>query len=57
MQEKITSKEVQLKFSYEKSKLHNTLNWNKIGFAKELINQKEIIVLIRGGTRLSLIYF
>ncbi len=45
-----TAKEVQLKFSTEKSKLPETLNWNKIGFAKELINQKEMIVVISGGT-------
>jgi hypothetical protein len=44
-----TAKEVQLKFSTEKSKLPETLNWNKIGFAKELINQKEMIVVISGG--------
>lgn len=45
-----TAKEVQLKFSTEKSKLPESLNWNKIGFAKELINQKEMIVVISGGT-------
>lgn len=45
-----TAKEVQLKFSTEKSKLPEILNWNKIGFAKELINQKEMIVVISGGT-------
>ena len=45
-----TAKEVRLHFSTEKSKLPNTLNWKKIGFAKELINQKEMIVVISGGT-------
>jgi hypothetical protein len=45
-----TAKEVQLKFSTEKSKLPESLNWNKIGFAKELFNQKEMIVVISGGT-------
>ena len=34
-----TAKEVQLKFSTEKSKLPESLNWNKIGFDKELFNQ------------------
>jgi hypothetical protein len=28
----------------------DTLNWKKIGFAKELLNQKEMIVVISGGT-------
>jgi hypothetical protein len=45
-----TAKEVGLHFSTEKSKLPDTLNWRKIGFAKELINQKEMIVVISGGT-------
>ncbi len=45
-----TAKEVGLHFSTEKSKLPDTLNWKKIGFAKELINQKEMIVVISGGT-------
>lgn len=44
-----TAKEVKLHFSTEKSKLPNTLNWRKIGFAKELINQKEMVVVISGG--------
>lgn len=44
-----TAKEVGLHFSTEKSKLPDTLNWKKIGFAKELINQKEMIVVISGG--------
>ena len=45
-----TAKEVRLHFSTEKSKLPNTLNWKKIGFAKELINQKKMIVVFSGGT-------
>jgi hypothetical protein len=45
-----TAKEVGLHFSTEKSKLPDTLNWKKIGFAKELINQKEMVVIISGGT-------
>lgn len=45
-----TAKEVGLHFSTEKSKLPETLNWKKIGFAKELINQKEMIVVISGGS-------
>jgi hypothetical protein len=44
-----TSKEVGLQFATEKSKLPDTLNWKKIGFAKELINQNELIVVISGG--------
>ena len=43
------AKEIGLNFSTEKSKLPDTLNWKKIGFAKELINQKEMIVVISGG--------
>ncbi len=45
-----SAKEIGLQFSTEKSKLPDTLNWTKIGFAKELINQKEMIVLISGGS-------
>ncbi len=45
-----TAKEVVLNFSTEKSKLPDTLNWKKIGFAKELINQKEMVVVISGGS-------
>jgi hypothetical protein len=45
-----TAKEVGLHFSTEKSKLPNELNWKKIGFAKELINQKELMVVISGGS-------
>lgn len=44
-----TSKKVGLHFSTEKSKLPDTLHWKKIGFAKELINQKEKLVVISGG--------
>ena len=45
-----TAKEIGLRFSTEKSKLPDTLNWRKIGFAKELLNQKEMIVVISGGS-------
>ncbi len=45
-----TAKEVGLHFSTEKSKLPDSLTWKKIGFAKELINQKEMVVVISGGT-------
>lgn len=45
-----TAKEAGLHFSTEKSKLPDTLNWKKIGFAKELIIQKEMVVIISGGT-------
>jgi hypothetical protein len=45
-----TAKEIGLHFSTEKSKLPDTLNWKKIGFAKELLNQKEMVVVISGGT-------
>ena len=44
-----TAKEVGLNFSTEKSKLPDSLTWKKIGFAKELINQKEMVVVISGG--------
>ena len=45
-----TAKEIGIHFSTEKSKLPATLNWKKIGFAKELINQQEMIVVFSGGT-------
>lgn len=45
-----TAEQVGLQFSTEKSKLPDTLDWKEIGFAKELINQKEKIVIISGGT-------
>ena len=45
-----TAKEIGLQFSTEQSKLPDTLHWRKIGFAKELINQKDMIVVISGGT-------
>lgn len=45
-----TAKELGLQFSTEKSQIPDTLNWRKIGFAKELINQKEMVVIISGGT-------
>ena len=44
-----TASKVGLHFSTEKSKLPDTLRWRKIGFAKELINQKEMVVVISGG--------
>jgi hypothetical protein len=45
-----TAKEVGLYFSTAKSTLPDTLNWKKIGFAKELFNPKEMIVIISGGS-------
>ena len=45
-----TAEKVGLHFSTEKSKLPDSLTWKKIGFAKELINQKEMIVVISGGS-------
>ena len=44
-----TAEEVDLHFSTKKSKIPSTLNWKKIGFAKELINQNDMIVFISGG--------
>lgn len=44
-----TAGQVGLQFSTEKSKLPDTLIWKNIGFAKELLNQKEMIVVISGG--------
>lgn len=44
-----TAKEAGLKFSTEKSKLPDSLKWREIGFAKEIINQKDKIVVISGG--------
>lgn len=44
-----TARNIGLHFSTEKSKLPDTLHWKKIGFAKELINQKEMVVVISGG--------
>jgi hypothetical protein len=44
-----TAEEVGLHFSTEKSKLPDTLNWKQIGFAKELINQQAMKVVISGG--------
>ena len=44
-----TAKEAGLHFSTEKSKLPDTLHWKKIGYAKELINQSEMMVVISGG--------
>lgn len=44
-----TATEVGLCFSTEPSRLPDSLNWREIGFAKELINQKEKVVIISGG--------
>jgi len=44
-----TANEVGLHFSTEKSKLPDTLHWKKIGYAKELINQSEMLVVISGA--------
>lgn len=38
-------------FSTEKSRLPDSLNWKGIGIAKELINQKELVVIISGGEK------
>jgi hypothetical protein len=46
-----TSKEIGLSLSTEKSKLPDSLNWRDIGFAKELINQKDKMVVISGGSK------
>ena len=46
-----TSKEVGLRFATVKSRLPDTLHWKNIGFAKELINQKEMVVFISGGSK------
>lgn len=43
------AREVGLHFSTQKSKLPDSLNWKEIGFAKELINEKERVVIISGG--------
>ena len=45
-----SAKEIGLHFSTAKSTLPDKLNWKKIGFAKELINQKKMVVIISGGT-------
>lgn len=45
-----TAQKVGLHFSTEKSKLPDNLTWKKIGLAKEMINQKEMVVVISGGT-------
>jgi hypothetical protein len=45
-----TAKEVGLHFSTERSTLPDSLVWKELGFAKELINQKELLVIISGGT-------
>ena len=44
-----TAKQIGLHFSTEQSRIPDTLNWRKIGFAKELFNQKEFVVVISGG--------
>lgn len=45
-----SAKKLRLHFSTEKSKLPDTLHWKKISFAKELIDQKEMVVIISGGS-------
>ena len=45
-----TAQEVGLQFSTEQSALPDSLIWRNIGFAKELINQKEMMVVISGGS-------
>jgi hypothetical protein len=45
-----TAQEVGLNFSTQESKLPGNLLWQEIGFAKELMNQKEMVVVISGGT-------
>jgi hypothetical protein len=44
-----TANEIGLSFSTEQSTLPDTLNWRTIGFAKELVNTKEMVVVISGG--------
>jgi hypothetical protein len=46
-----SAKEVGLHFSTEKSTLPASLNWKEIGYAKELINLKEMVVVISGGAK------
>lgn len=45
-----TAREVGLQFSTEQSLLPDSLIWRNNGFAKELINQKELMVVISGGS-------
>jgi len=45
-----TAQQVGLHFSTEQSALPDSLIWRNIGFAKELINQKEQMVVISGGS-------
>jgi len=45
-----TAQQVGLHFSTEQSALPDSLIWRNIGFAKELINQKERLVVISGGS-------
>lgn len=44
-----TAEEAGLSFSTQASKLPDNLQWQEIGFAKELMNQKEMMVVISGG--------
>lgn len=44
-----TAQEAGLSFSTQASKLPDSLQWQEIGFAKELMNQKEMMVVISGG--------
>ena len=45
-----SAQEIGLQFSTEQSALPDSLIWKNIGFAKELINQKEMMVVISGGS-------
>lgn len=46
-----TSRQAGLRFSTERSPIPDSLVWREIGFAKELINQKDKLVVISGGDR------
>ncbi len=45
-----TADEVGLSFSTQQSPVPENLQWREIGFAKELINQKDMVVVISGGS-------
>lgn len=45
-----TSQDIGLRFSTEKSRLPNDLQWREIGLAKELLHPKEKMVVISGGS-------
>ena len=46
-----SANEIGLRYSTEASPLPDTLNWMDIGFAKELIHQKDRVVVISGGNK------